>query len=67
MFWKREIMFYKDHFCQGAKMHNQSFRLGFVAGMVVTNTIFVLEKFFINIFPIKDFLNSIIFLNSKSG
>jgi len=24
-----EMIVYKDHFCQGAKMYNQSFRLGF--------------------------------------
>jgi len=46
-----EIMIYKDHFCQGAKMYKQSFRLGFWGEMVVTNTAFVLEKFFINFFP----------------
>jgi len=27
--WDGEITVYKDHFCQGAKMYNQSFRLGF--------------------------------------
>ncbi|HEY5124243.1 MAG TPA: hypothetical protein VIK14_10955, partial [Ignavibacteria bacterium] len=53
-------MLYKDHFCQGAKMYNQSFRLGFCAEMVVTNTTFVLEKFFINVFPPKDFLSSLL-------
>jgi len=30
----------------------------FEGEMVVTNSIFVLEKFFINVFPLKDFLNS---------
>jgi len=25
-----KTMVYKDHFCQGAKMYNQSFRLGFL-------------------------------------
>jgi hypothetical protein len=34
--------------------------LDFCAGMVVTNTTFVLEKFFINVFPLKDFLNSLL-------
>ena len=28
--------------------------------MVVTNTTFVLEKFFINVFPLKNFLNSLL-------
>jgi len=28
--------------------------------MVVTNTTFVLEKFLINVFPLKDFLNSLL-------
>ena len=28
--------------------------------MVVTNTTFVLEKFFINVFPLKDLLNSLL-------
>jgi uncharacterized membrane protein len=32
--------------------------MGICAGMVVTNTTFVLEKFLINVFPPKDFLNS---------
>ena len=31
--------------------------LGFCAGMVVTNTTKALEKFLINVFPLKDFLN----------
>ena len=34
--------------------------MGFCAGMVVTNTTFVLEKFLINVFPLKDFLNSLL-------
>jgi hypothetical protein len=34
--------------------------MGFCAEMVVTNTTFVLEKFLINIFPLKDFLNSLL-------
>jgi hypothetical protein len=33
--------------------------------MVVTNTIFALDKFFINVFPIKDFLNCKNYLNTK--
>jgi DNA-binding XRE family transcriptional regulator len=41
----------------GAKMYKQSFRLAFAGEMVVTNTTFVLEKFLINVFPLKDFLN----------
>jgi len=27
--WDGENVVYKDHFCQGAKMFNQSFRIGF--------------------------------------
>jgi len=34
--------------------------------MVVTNTTFVLEKFFINVFPLKDFLNWKNYLNNKT-
>ena len=39
-------------------MYKQSFRLAFEGEMVVTNTTFDLEKFLINVFPLKDFLNS---------
>ena len=35
------------------------------AGMVVTNTTFVLEKFLINVFPLKDFLNWKNYFNNK--
>ena len=38
-------------------MYKQSFRLAFEGEMVVTNTTFELEKFLINVFPPKDFLN----------
>ena len=41
-------------------MYKQSFRLAFEGEMVVTNTTFVLEKFLINVFPPKDFLNSLL-------
>ena len=50
----------ENHFCRGAKMYKQSFRLAFVGEMVVTNTTFDLEKFFINVFPLKNFLNSLL-------
>ena len=40
-------------------MYKQSFRLAIAGEMVVTNTTFDLEKFLINVFPLKDFLNSI--------
>ena len=34
--------------------------MAFCAGMVVTNTTNALEKLLINIFPLKDFLNSLL-------
>jgi hypothetical protein len=49
------IIFAREQKC----MINHS-GLAFYAGMVVTNTTFVLEKFFINVFPLKDFLNSLL-------
>jgi hypothetical protein len=60
----RQILAHKYHFCQGAKMFNQSFRGASSAGMVVTNTTKALEKFFINIFSLKDFLNWKNYLNN---
>jgi hypothetical protein len=39
--------------------------LDFCAGMVVPNTTKALEKFFINVFPLKAFLNWKNYLNSK--
>jgi hypothetical protein len=44
---------------------NNHFGLAFEGEMVVTNTTFVLEKFFINVFPLKDFLNWKNYLNNK--
>ena len=48
----RKIIFAREQKC----IINHS-GLAFCAGMVVTNTTFALEKFFINVFPPKDFLN----------
>ena len=39
--------------------------MAFEGEMVVTNTTFVLEKFFINVFPLKDFLNWKNYFNNK--
>jgi len=44
---------------------NNHFGLAFEGEMVVTNTPFVLEKFFINVFPLKDFLNWKNYLKNK--
>jgi len=52
--WFTKIIFAREQKC----IINHS-GVGICAGMVVTNTTFVLEKFFINVFPLKDFLNSI--------
>ena len=38
---------------------NNHFGLAFEGEMVVTNTTKALEKFFINVFPLKDILNSL--------
>jgi hypothetical protein len=53
--WFTKIIFAREQKC----INNHS-GLAFCAGMVVTNTTFVLEKFFINVFPPKDFLNSLL-------
>jgi hypothetical protein len=53
--WFIKIIFAREQKC----IINHS-GLAFCAGMVVTNTTFVLEKFFINVFPLKDFLNSLL-------
>jgi hypothetical protein len=39
-------------------MYKQSFRLGFCAEMVATSTFFVLKKFLINVFSLKNFFIS---------
>jgi len=44
---------------------NNHFGLAFEGEMVVINTTFVLEKFFINVFSLKDFLNWKNYLNNK--
>ena len=48
-----KIIFAREQKC----IHNH-FGLAFEGEMVVTNTTFVLEKFLINVFPLKD-LNSL--------
>ena len=53
----REVL--KIIFAREQKCINNHFGLGICAGMVVTNTTFVLEKFFITVFPLKNSLNSI--------
>jgi hypothetical protein len=50
--WFTKIIFAREQNC----LINHS-GMGFCAGMVVINTTFVLEKFFIIVFPPKDFLN----------
>ena len=45
-------------FAREQKCINNHFGIGFCAEMVVTNTTKVLEKFFINVFPLNDFFIS---------
>jgi len=40
--------------------------LGFCVGMVVTNSIFILEKFLITVFPLKNFFISLLKFIKKS-
>jgi hypothetical protein len=58
-FWEK-LWFTKIIFAGEQKCIINHSGLAFCAGMVVTNTTFALEKFFINVFPPKDFLNSLL-------
>jgi len=49
-------------FAREQKCINNHFGMGFCAEMVVTNTFFVLKKFLINVFSLKDF-----FISSNKG
>jgi hypothetical protein len=48
-----EIMIYKDHFCQGAKMYKQSFRLGFWGRNGSDQHRFCIGKILHQFFPLK--------------
>jgi hypothetical protein len=51
-----EMCFTKIIFAREQKCINNHSGLAFCAGMVVTNTTKALEKFFINVFPLKRLL-----------
>jgi len=55
-----KLLFIKIIFAREQKCIINHSGLGICAGMVVTNTTFVLEKFLINVFPLKNFLNSLL-------
>ena len=59
------MCFTKIIFAREQKCINNHFGLAFEGEMVVTNTTFVLEKFLINVFPLKNFLNSFLKLKTK--
>jgi hypothetical protein len=48
-------------------MYKQSFRLGICAEMVATSTLFVLKKFLINVFSLKNFFNSFLRKGDLNG